>query len=83
MCVYRAAIEPVFIKLQEKEKLAREELEKYTPLVQKFFDLCKKFGALKIREPSVHDWRPIAKDIRQIEKIITLLEENVGMKIAW
>jgi len=79
ICVYRAAIDSV---LQTKTRISREDRQKFEPLVRRFFELCRKYHALKIRECSIPEWRPVAAEIRQIESIIEELEATTGLQLS-
>ena len=79
ICVYRAAIDSVF---QTKAKISREDRQKLEPLARRFFELCRKYHALKIRECSIPEWRPVAAEIRQIESIIEELEATTGLQLS-
>lgn len=79
ICVYRAAIDSVF---HTKAKISREDRQKLEPLVRRFFELCRKYRVLKIRECPVQEWRPVAAEIRQVEKIIEKLEATTGLQLS-
>jgi hypothetical protein len=78
LCAYRAAIDPV---LRDPRPLDADAIGHYEPLVRRFFQLCRKYGVMKIRECSVREWRPVAAEIRQIEGITAELESKTGLRV--
>ena len=77
LCALRAAIEPA---LRAREPLPPDERARLEPLVQRFFDRCRNAGVLKLRECRVDEWRPVAAEIRQIERIREQVRTCAGIE---